>query len=967
MSFRSNLRLAALTLVSTLILAGCQGLKSVTPAPNTFQLTVAQPAANTGTITSSPAGISCPGTCAMSFDQGTAVTLTATPATNYTFGGWGGACTGTGTCSVTLNAAESVTDTFTANSGGGNVSLTVTLAGTGTGTITSSPAGINCSTAAGAVCSANFAAGTAVALTETPASGSTFSNWAGCTGTNPCSVTLSAAATVTATFASQTVVNDTVTVTLAGTGAGTVTSTPAGINCSTSAGATCSAIFAQGTTVTLTETPASGSTFTSWTGCTGTTSCSITLSTASNPITATFAAPVNDTVAVTLAGTGTGTVTSSPAGINCSTATGAVCSATFLQGTTVTLTEAPASNSVFTSWTGCAGTTTCSITLSAATNPITATFTIPTLQTSINHIILFAQENRSLDHYFGAMQQYWSQNGYGTNGQTFDGLPQFNNPPGPAPLVPGCNLADDTTDCAPDPTNPITSFHFLSVCEENQSPFWNEAHNDWDYTNPADQPAEVDSNGNPNPPLNGFAFTAAYDARGDGFMDVNGNRAMGYYTANELPYYYFMASNFGTSDRQFSPAMDRTQVNRMFIYAATSQGFAYPIGGGVNDDYQLDSTTIFEELQNAGINWRVYVNPIGATFNGVNCDTAAAGEVQDMCLAGASYMNMFTYESQIQNSSTGLWQHFAPISQFATDIQDDTTFPQFVLIEPASGASLDEHPSDSDGFPVDIQAGAQYVENTIINPFMQSPIWTDSALFFTYDEAGGLYDHVPPQPVAAPGGSPGSTQPPYSPFDLNAGLSDICTKAGEVLGQGTCDFAWTGYRVPFIVISPYAVKNYVSHTVRDTTAVLALVESRFNLPALTGRDGYYLANTSMNEFFDFVNKPWATPPTPPAQQQNVACNQSPAFNGWTDEPPVLTAVVTPAYSGFVASSPGSPINNCNVSCSSTFPTGTVVTLTAAPSGGSTFTGWSGGGCTGTSTCTVTPTAAVTVTATFTTP
>lgn len=127
----------------------------------------------------------------------------------------------------------------------------------------------------------------------------------------------------------------------------------------------------------------------------------------------------------------------------------------------------------------------------------------------------------------------------------------------------------------------ISSFHFASVCEENQSPFWNEAHNDWDYNNPADQPAEVDSTGAPNPPLNGFVFTAAYDARGNGFQDVNGVRAMGYYEGSDLNYYYDRATKFGTSDRWFSPVMDRTQINRMYILAATSQAsstesYAYP-------------------------------------------------------------------------------------------------------------------------------------------------------------------------------------------------------------------------------------------------------------------------------------------------------------------------------------------------------------------------------------------------------
>jgi phospholipase C len=70
------------------------------------------------------------------------------------------------------------------------------------------------------------------------------------------------------------------------------------------------------------------------------------------------------------------------------------------------------------------------------------------------------------------------------------------------------------------------------------------------------------------------------------------------------------------------------------------------------------------------------------------------------------------------------------------------------------------------------------------------------------------------------------------------------------------------------VISPFAKKNYVSHTVADYTAWLKFVEARFSLPSLTNRDA---AQMDMTEFFDFTNPPWQTPPTPPAQPTNGAC------------------------------------------------------------------------------------------------
>src|SRR5258708_24234163 len=134
--------LTVLTAVSGLMLKGCVGVgRSTPPVPTTFQLTVTAPATGAGTITSSPGGISCPSTCAASFTQGTQVTLTETPGTNYFFSGWSGGCTGTGTCTVTLNAAVSVTPTFTAGTG-----VTVTVSGQGTGTRTRHPAGVRCPT-----------------------------------------------------------------------------------------------------------------------------------------------------------------------------------------------------------------------------------------------------------------------------------------------------------------------------------------------------------------------------------------------------------------------------------------------------------------------------------------------------------------------------------------------------------------------------------------------------------------------------------------------------------------------------------------------------------------------------------------------------------------------------------------------------------------------------------------------------
>jgi hypothetical protein len=146
-------------------------------------------------VTSSPSGISCPTTCSANYTSGTPVTLTAAAGTGSTFAGWSGACSGTGSCSVTMSKAQAVTATF--NTTPIQFALTVTEAGTGSGTVTSSPAGINCPT----TCSANYNSGTPVTLTATAGTGSTFAGWSGaCSGIGSCSVTMSQARAVTATF-----------------------------------------------------------------------------------------------------------------------------------------------------------------------------------------------------------------------------------------------------------------------------------------------------------------------------------------------------------------------------------------------------------------------------------------------------------------------------------------------------------------------------------------------------------------------------------------------------------------------------------------------------------------------------------------------------------------------------------------------------------------------------------------------
>jgi hypothetical protein len=319
--------------------AGTSKTPDATFTAGAQSLTAITEGGGTGTITSAPAGVDCGsgGTaCAAPFTTGSSVTLTATADSSSVFSGWGGDCSGEGSCTLTMSAGRSVKAFFTPLR-----TLTANKAGNGTGTITSSPAGIDC----GSTCSASYAEGTSVTLTATAGVDSTFTGWSGaCSGTGQCQVKMNANVTVFANFSGP---DQMLTVTEAGSGSGTVTSAPAGINC----GSVCSYQFVTGTSVTLTATAQPGSAFNGWSGtCTGLQKvCTLQMDTA-HTVTASFIP--TETLRVSKSGDGRGQVTSDPSGIKC----GSQCASSYPQNSWVTLIATASRGSKFMGWSGaCAG------------------------------------------------------------------------------------------------------------------------------------------------------------------------------------------------------------------------------------------------------------------------------------------------------------------------------------------------------------------------------------------------------------------------------------------------------------------------------------------------------------------------------------------------------------------------------------------------------------------------------------
>ena len=133
----------------------------------------------------------------------------------------------------------------------------------------------------------------------------------------------------------------------------------------------------------------------------------------------------------------------------------------------------------------------------------------------------------------------------------------------------------------------------------------------------------------------------------------------------------------------------------------------------------------------------------------------------------------------------------------------------------------------------------------MIDALFKSPNWSSSALFLTYDEHGGFFDHVPP-PAAIP---PDDIPPMLLPGDAPGAFNSY------------------GVRVPAVVVSPFARPHFVSHRTNDHTSILRFIETRFGLPALSRRDA---AANPMLEFFDFSAPAFATPPALPAAPLNAA-------------------------------------------------------------------------------------------------
>jgi len=554
-----------------------------------------------------------------------------------------------------------------------------------------------------------------------------------------------------------------------------------------------------------------------------------------------------------------------------------------------TITVTPSATTTYTAQaTGTSGTASSSATVTVSTSGGGT----PGTPSQINHVIFMLQENHTFDNYFGMLNPYRITNGWtkGDDGNTY--------------IVDGIDDKLTKSDEDDEGTS-IKLFKLKSTCIDDDSSDWLASYGDVNRynfltTRPIQMTGFVHT-------AEGFAKNCASTGACSGnFTDLHGTRAMGYYDQGFLNYYYYMASQFAVSNRWFSPVASKSVPNRIATFTGgTTQGLVLDPGG--NDKLaQLAIPTIFNALDKAGVSWKIYYTDTqGYCLDDDVCGTAGNDRYPATAFSNLTYS--FNYlrvnaskkasgctaplePSSVVGDSTNSFcinpNKIAPLSHYYSDLTNGT-LPSFAFIETGYGAN-DEHPGSGNSVLI-----GQLEVAKVVNAFMASPEWNDSVFFFSYDEGGGPYDHVPPVPghsndftsadvgvvpdIAGIAVNPDSYEPclppdgvPTTHCDLHSDFPGVHPNdAPAVHGFD----AQLGFRLPNIVISPFTRRHYVSNIPLDHTAILKFVETRFiGTNYLTP---HVAAQPSLLDFFDFNGVPWATPPSPPAPVTSESLGYNP--------------------------------------------------------------------------------------------
>jgi phospholipase C len=277
----------------------------------------------------------------------------------------------------------------------------------------------------------------------------------------------------------------------------------------------------------------------------------------------------------------------------------------------------------------------------------------------------------------------------------------------------------------------------------------------------------------------------------DGFVTTtNSNDPMGYLDGTDLPWYYGFARTYGIGDRYFSSVLTRTFPNRRFLQAATAAGL---VSDAIPNPFGHSPATglIWDLLDAHGIGWANYFV-----------------ELPEVALWPR---NVLRYHG-----------HLHDIGDFYDDCREGRLPPVSLITSELFLASEGEFEDD--------QIGEAFTAS-IFDAASASPLWSKMLFVIVWDEGGGFYDHVPPPAAAVPDDIP----------------PDIKVPPDEPGGYDRY-----GMRVPCLVASPFAKPGHVSSVVYDHTSILATIELKWNLPALTRRDA---AASPLTDFVDLSKPP----------------------------------------------------------------------------------------------------------------
>jgi phospholipase C len=268
---------------------------------------------------------------------------------------------------------------------------------------------------------------------------------------------------------------------------------------------------------------------------------------------------------------------------------------------------------------------------------------------------------------------------------------------------------------------------------------------------------------------------------------------MGYYDARDIPFYWNVADNYVLFDRFFAAATGGSVMNHMYWLTGTPGDLRFP--DTIPPQGFGSLPTIFDTLEARGISWKVYVQDYQPE---ITYRTAA----HHRRASQATWMPLLSYARYLDDPR--LRRHIVDASELFADA-DRGTLPAVSYVVPAGSS---EHP------PGRVQGGMRLVRR-IVNALVLSPSWSSSAFMWTYDSWGGWYDHVAPPRLDAHG---------------------------------------DGFRVPALLVSPYARRHHVDHTRLDATSALRFIEDNWGLRPLARRDAR--AN-SLAGAFDFASPPRA--------------------------------------------------------------------------------------------------------------